>query len=245
METMPPEKKDFWKPSVTADVVVINTHLAKWRDDGCFINLILVKRSEKSDAYSGCWALPGGFLERGESLEQCALRELKEETGLEAKMLAPMIVCSKPDRDPRGQVISYSYFTQFCSTDEQPLATKAGDDASAIGFFNLKGSFDKENGSLSVKLLCVENGAKIGFKAVFSRGDLGLVTTDIEYDTRYSNARLAFDHAEIIARTILRVPDLVLPTSDNFGRSRVEHETPPDPNSDAELKKRIAKDIIT
>lgn len=202
-------KKEYWKPSVTADIVVVNSHLAKHRDNGTFINLLLIKRSEKSDAFPNCWALPGGFLDKGESIEDCAVRELKEETGIDAKMLAPMGVFSKPDRDPRSQVISHAFMTMVMSTDEQPLAFNAGDDAKEIGLFRLKEEFSEVDGSLSVKLYCPKKEKSIEFKATFSRGNLGIINTAIEYGTP---TKLAFDHAEIIARTILRVPDLVLPT---------------------------------
>ena len=208
------ETKEYWKPSVTADIIVIDSHQAKFRKDGTFINLLLIKRSDKSDAYPNCWALPGGFLDKGESLEQCAVRELKEETGLNALMLLPMGVFSKPDRDPCGQVISSAFLSVFLSTDEQPLPIKAGDDAKDIALFRLKGTFDKTDGSLSVNLRCAANNLKIVFKAKFSRGALGLLKTEVVYDDNAGNARLAFDHAEILARTILHTPDLVLPTKE-------------------------------
>lgn len=216
------ETKEYWKPSVTADIVVIDSRLAQFREDGTFINLLLIKRSENSDAYPNCWALPGGFLDKGESIEECAVRELKEETGLEAKMMLPMGVFSRPDRDPRGQVISHAFLSLFLSTKEQPLPIQAGDDAKDIGLFRLKGSFDKGDGSLSVNLKCASNGLSIAFKAKFSRGPLGLLKTEISYDDAVGNARLAFDHAEIIARTILNTPDLVLPSADKTEAGKKE-----------------------
>lgn len=216
------ETKDYWKPSVTADIVVINSHLAKYRNDGTFINLLLIKRSETSDAYPNCWALPGGFLDKGETIEQCAVRELKEETGLDARMMLPMGVFSKPDRDPRGQVISNAFLSIFLSTDEQPLPIKAGDDAKDIALFRLKGSFDKGDGSLSVNLKSPANWIVIAFKAKFARGPLGVLNTEVVYDEVAGNARLAFDHAEILARTILATPDLVLPSNDKIGAAKKE-----------------------
>lgn len=203
------QKKEYWKPSVTADIVVVDSHLAKYRNDGTFINLLLIRRSEKSEAFPSCWALPGGFLDKGESIEDCAVRELKEETGLEAKMLAPIGVFSKPDRDPRSQVISHAFMTMMISSDEQPLPFKAGDDANEAALFRLIGTFSEKDGSLDVALRSPKNGKSILFTAKFTRGRLGTVETEIKYS---SSEKLAFDHAEIIARTILRVPDLVLPT---------------------------------
>ena len=223
------QKKEYWKPSVTADVVVVDSRLAKHRDDGTFMNLLLLKRSENSDAFPNCWALPGGFLEENESLEECAVRELEEETGLVAKMLAPVGTFSRVGRDPRGRVISNAYLTVMMSREEDPLPIKAGDDANDIGLFRLKGSFSEVDGSLSVRLWCAAKKIGIEFKARFSRDKLGLVSTEIKFDTA---TKLAFDHAEIIARTILRVPDLVLPTKtkpiipDGEDKNNQESSTP-------------------
>ena len=222
---MPNEPKEYWKPSVTADIVVVDSHLAKFREDGTFINILLIKRSENTDAFPNCWALPGGFLDKGESLEDCAVRELKEETGLDAKMLAPVGVFSNPNRDPRSQVISHAFVTMMMSTDEQPLQFNAGDDAKEAGLFRLKGNFSESDGSLSVSLYCPHKEKSIEFTAKFSRGKLGTVETEITYS---SKERLAFDHAEIIARTILRVPDLVIKTRPKQGQE--------------ELKEHLSKD---
>ena len=223
-------KKEYWKPSVTADVVVIDSRLAKHRDDGTFINVLLIKRSSTSNAYPDCWALPGGFLEENESLEDCAVRELNEETGLLAKMLVPIGTFSRVGRDPRGRVISNAYLTVMMSTDEEPLPIKAADDANDIGLFRLKGNFSEVDGVLSVSLWCASKKVGIEFKARFYRDRLGLVATDIKFDTA---TKLAFDHAEIIARTILRVPDLVLKTKtkpiieDGDGEKNQKSSTPP------------------
>ena len=210
---MSEQQKEYWKPSVTADIVVVNTHLAPYRDNGTFVNLVLIKRSDKTDAYPNHWALPGGFLDKGESIEQCAVRELKEETGLEAQMLLPIGVFSNPDRDPRSQVISQAFMTILMSTPEKPLEIKAGDDATEYGLFNLKGSFEADKGVLEVNMKCVEKGVKIAFTTKFGRGAYGLIESNITFKEGEGYSKLAFDHAEIISRAILRAPDLVLPTS--------------------------------
>ena len=206
------QKKEYWKPSVTADVVPVNIQAAPFRDDGAIVNIVLIKRSDKSDAYPNCWAFPGGFLEKGESIEQCAARELNEETGIEAQMLLPVGVFSKPERDPRSQVISHAFLTVLMSTPEQPLQTKAADDAKEIGLFKIKGKFNEKQGTLDVNLSCVATGDKIAFAVKFSRGKYGLIETAIEYVKGQGYSELAFDHAEILARAILKAPDIILPT---------------------------------
>lgn len=225
------ETKEYWKPSVTADVVVVDIHQAQYRNNGAFVNILLVKRSDKSKAFPDCWALPGGFLDKGESIEQCAVRELKEETGLTALNLSPIGVYSKPDRDPRGQTISHAFMTVIPSSDEQPLLPQSGDDAKDIGLFNLKGSISRVDGSINVSLRNPTTKETISYRANFSRGDLGLLNTEITYE---GAGRLAFDHAEILARAILRAPDLVLPTSE-------KNPAPSSGDSKKELAEHLSK----
>lgn len=67
-------------------------------------NVLLVKR--KNEPFSGKWALPGGMVDYGETVEQAAIREAKEETGLDVELEGLLGVYSDPERDPRGQVIS-------------------------------------------------------------------------------------------------------------------------------------------
>lgn len=66
--------------------------------------LVFIRRG--SEPFKGSWALPGGAVETGETVEAAAVREAREETGLDVKLGGIVGVYSEPDRDPRGHVVS-------------------------------------------------------------------------------------------------------------------------------------------
>ena len=94
------------------------------------MSVLLVKRL---DSDSG-WALPGGFLEKGENLEECARRELKEETGVEVPYLSHFSNYSDPNRDSRQQVISVAYLAVHPSGK---LRLRANSDVLDLNWFNI------------------------------------------------------------------------------------------------------------
>lgn len=77
------------------------------------------------------WAIPGGFVDYGESVETAAKREAKEETTLEIELIAQFHVYSAPDRDPRQHTLSIVFIATATGKPE------AADDAKAIGVFHL------------------------------------------------------------------------------------------------------------
>ena len=93
--------------------------------------ILLVKR--KNEPFKGNWALPGGFVEYGEKVEDAVIREIIEETGFKTKIKKLIGVYSDPKRDPRGHTITVAYLLEI--TDGK---LEFGDDASDAKFFNLK-----------------------------------------------------------------------------------------------------------
>ncbi|MDI6882414.1 MAG: NUDIX hydrolase [Methanothermobacter sp.] len=91
-------------------------------------SIILIKR--KKNPYRGFWALPGGFVEYGERVEEAALREAWEETGLKVELDHLLGVYSDPDRDPRGHVISICFIAHKIGGK-----LKADTDASEVSKF--------------------------------------------------------------------------------------------------------------
>ena len=92
-------------------------------------SILLVKR--RFDPYKGLWAIPGGFVEEGETVEQAAEREAFEETGVRIGLTKLVGVYSDPKRDPRGTV-SVAFIAKALSKD-----AKGGDDAEEAKWFKL------------------------------------------------------------------------------------------------------------
>lgn len=109
------------RPAVTADCVVMtNEPLPK---------VLLIQRG--ADPFKGAWAFPGGFMNMDETIEQCAIRELEEETGLKVTTVHQIGAYSKVDRDPRGRTITVAYLAIIDSPEE----VKGQDDAAKAEWF--------------------------------------------------------------------------------------------------------------
>lgn len=109
---------------VTVDLVIVK----KTRQEN---QLLLIKR--KNEPFKGCWALPGGFVDEDEDLEQAAIRELFEETQVKVSDLKQIGAFGKPNRDPRGHMVSVAYF----GTVPINTVATASDDAQEIGWYSL------------------------------------------------------------------------------------------------------------
>ncbi|KYK21913.1 ADP-ribose pyrophosphatase [Thermoplasmatales archaeon SG8-52-2] len=110
----------YKSPKLTVDGIVLS--------DG---KILLIKR--KNDPFKGKWALPGGFVEYGEKVEDAVLREIFEETSLKTSINKIFGVYSDPNRDPRGHTVSIVYLLDIIGGN-----LKGSDDASDAKFFKLE-----------------------------------------------------------------------------------------------------------
>ncbi len=120
--------RKYEQPLITVDVVMMSVRQGD-------LHVLLIKR--KSWPYVGMWAIPGGFVNKQESLEDAARRELFEETGLQDVYLEQLATFGAPERDPRARVITVVYFALLGGTDERLGRIQAADDASRVGWFSV------------------------------------------------------------------------------------------------------------
>ena len=111
------------RPAVTADCVVITKEAEP--------KVLLIQRGFAP--YKGCWAFPGGFMNMDETTEQCAIRELEEETGLKVSTVYQIGTYSKVNRDPRGRTITVAYLAII----DKPVDVTGQDDAAKAEWWPL------------------------------------------------------------------------------------------------------------
>lgn len=111
------------RPAVTVDCAVFG-----WTGDE--LELMLIRRG--AEPFRGRWALPGGFVNIDESLEDAARRELEEETGVSDLYLEQLYTFGDPDRDPRGRIITVAY---YALVDLASHPARGGSDAAEAGWF--------------------------------------------------------------------------------------------------------------
>ena len=122
----------YKNPCCTTDTVVFS-----YKDEQALkkgrLKVLLVKRGNHPSI--GCWALPGGFVNLRENLEDTARRELQEETGVSGLPVEQFACYGDYQRDPRARVITTAYFSLV---NEKEVRVKAGDDAADAAWFTVK-----------------------------------------------------------------------------------------------------------
>jgi len=115
---------EYPRPALTVDIVLFGF------DEGD-LKVLLIQRD--LPPFEEQWALPGGFVRIGETLEAAALRELAEETGVQRVFLEQLYTFGRVDRDPRERVVSVAYYALVKLVDH---AVKAATDARAAAWFS-------------------------------------------------------------------------------------------------------------
>lgn len=121
----------YQNPSNTVDTLIF-TYIEK-NGIKTVSKLLLIKRGNHPSI--GWWALPGGFVEYRENIDDAALRELKEETGIDDVEVCQLKCYGDYDRDPRTRIITTAY---AALVPEGSLKAQAGDDASDSGWFEIE-----------------------------------------------------------------------------------------------------------
>lgn len=192
---------NYQRPSVAADIAIFTIGNVEQQSHRKLpekeLRILLIKRS--GHPYLGCWALPGGFAGPNETVGQAAMRELREETGVESGYLEQLFTFSDPGRDPRTWVMSC---THMALVDSRQLKLKAGDDASAAEWFRLSYTLMEEEKKRSANFYSMHR----RYLLEMSAGNHLLTAVVEQISGRETceyriaeNHGLAFDHAKIIA----------------------------------------------
>lgn len=112
-------------PLLTTDAIILDKNN----------DIVLIKRM--NNPYKDSWAIPGGFVEIGETVEESCIREAKEETNLDVEIVSLIGIYSNPNRDPRGHTVSIAFLTKPLSNN-----MKADSDAKEVKKVNIQNILD-------------------------------------------------------------------------------------------------------
>lgn len=202
---------NFERPSVTVDMLIFtvtdeeNENYRKLPDK--VLKLLLIKRGDHPCL--GQWALPGGFVEMDESLDEAALRELKEETNIDNIYMEQLYTWGDVNRDPRTRIISTSYMSLV---DSSTLDVKASDDADDAKWFTVSCKWYQEQKTLTQSGYILQRVLKLNLSndennlsaAVRITKIVEGKVTKVEREIVEQDG-IAFDHAKIIEYAIERL----------------------------------------
>ena len=186
----------YKNPCVTTDAVIFS---CKRREaDGDWKVLMVKRRNHPS---IGWWALPGGFIELQENLEDTARRELTEETGVQDLPMEQFAVYGNVKRDPRARIITSAYFSVV---DEGQVKVQAGDDAADAKWMRIDCETEsvKEDGDWKETIyhLTLENEeAGLTLSARVEKRERSGLVRETYYKVKESN-QIACDHAALIVQ---------------------------------------------
>lgn len=192
------DPNQYDRPSVTTDIIVLTTS-----ENYRFLRVLLVKR--KNYPYKDQWAIPGGFVNINENLEDAARRELKEETNVDCAYLEQLYTFGDIGRDPRMRVISVAYLAMV--NHELISMPVANDDAAEAQWFTIN--------------------------IAGEHGDL-YTLTNVDTQEQLKLSELAFDHGKILKTAIERIKGKLeyttigfslLPNKFSLGRAQRVYES--------------------
>lgn len=163
----------YERPAVTVDMLIFTVDQEKQYA----LELLMIERG--GHPFRGKWAIPGGFVEMEESLEEAAARELQEETGLSDIYMEQLYTFGDVGRDPRMRVISVAY---MALVPKEKLCPIAGDDAARVKWFAVR---------------CGEDGV------------LQLRASDASSELCLSEQDIAFDHGLVIRTALQRLKNKI------------------------------------
>lgn len=197
---------DYPRPSVTVDMIVFAVNsiasVNMRKTDEKELQVLLIRR--KNHPFMGQWAIPGGFVDIDESIEDAAKRELFEETGIQNLYLEQLYTWGSVHRDPRMRVISTSYMALVNREDIQP---NAGDDAQAVAWFTVSLTQEKP-GTDRLTFFNQEQHLTISYDCSVENGLTSFAHAGGE--------RLAFDHVQILHTALTRLRNKIQYTSIAF-----------------------------
>lgn len=182
----------YFRPSVSSDIVAFTIQSKSEenyrKEDQTSLLLLLVKRG--THPFKGDWALPGGFMREDESIEECAHREIVEETNINPISMKPVGVFSECDRDPRGRIISHA-FASIIYDGAREIAS--GEDAEDVKWFEV--TFEAKDNLYFLALKNEEQYLTATLKEV--RNEFGVKRFEV-----IEEVGIAFDHAAIIGTAL-------------------------------------------
>lgn len=181
---------DYPRPCVTADILIFSPGKTKQE-------ILLVKRG--GHPYINKWALPGGFANPNESVDDAAKRELLEETHIEGLPMEQLGLFSDPGRDPRAWVMTEAY---IAAADKERLNVCADDDANDARWFTVCYKKEGEN-----RITLILQSGKITLKALLNINKTKSFWGDKNEISIVDSGEIAFDHAKIILSGILRLEE--------------------------------------
>lgn len=206
----------FERPSVTVDMLIF-TVMGELRNKA--LKILMVRRGDHP--FLGYWALPGGFVNMDESLDEAALRELKEETNIDDIYMEQLYTWGDVGRDPRTRIIGCSY---MALADSGRLEVKAGDDAEEAAWFTVtcnvverkrrnkdKGFIVEDQIKLTLWNESNELSATIKVESIFDGGTVRISRKLTE------SKGIAFDHGKIIEYAVERLRYKILYNDIAFG----------------------------